>query len=62
MTLSSAARVMISKISAWWLDHQDEHLDEFIAQEYQQLNSDAENSGITAYQLVNRARKSSGES
>jgi len=53
---------MISKISAWWLDHQDEHLDEFIAQEYRQLNRAADDSGITAYQLVNRARKSRDES
>lgn len=62
MTLSSAARIMISKLSAWWLDHQDEHLDEFIAHEYQQLNTAADNSGVTAYQLVNRARNSRDES
>jgi len=56
MTLSSAAKDLLTKINDWWSDHQDERLDQLVASEYQSINDVATRSGATAYELVNRAR------
>jgi hypothetical protein len=56
MTLSSAAKVLLTKINEWWCDHQDERLDQLVANDYQSINEVAVRSGVTAYELVHRAR------
>lgn len=54
MSLSSAARTVLSKIADWWHDREDERLDELVAS-YEKGGSAAE-SRVTAYRLANRAR------
>lgn len=62
MSLSSAAHTLLSKLSAWWHDREDERLDELMASQYR--NSDTTSSApVTALdQWAARARNNRRES
>lgn len=52
MHFSSAKQALLSKLSEWWRDREDERLDELFALDYRHLSSTAAETGVTPYELV----------
>jgi hypothetical protein len=61
MSLSSAARNILSRIADWWHDREDERLDELVAS-YEKVSATTTEPGVTAYHLASHARSSNRES
>lgn len=61
MSLSSATRIILSKIADWWHDREDERLDELVAS-YEKVGAAATEPRVTAYYLASHARSSNRES
>lgn len=55
MNISFRAKAIRSRISDWWHDKEDERLEELVADDYHYVEEVAEETGVTAYQLVNKA-------
>lgn len=58
MSIAKLAQNVVSRLVDWWRDREDERLDELVDQDFRHVSDEAAESGVTAYQLVGRARSS----
>jgi hypothetical protein len=56
MSIAQLAHNIVSRLSDWWRDREDERLDELADQDYRHVNDEAAHSGVTAYQLIRKVR------